>query len=185
MGQIEQVDPPARLVAVFDGGQQVAVGGLGIDADEDGFGGLEDFVMSTHPHPREVFGVADGACLRNMAVKDIVDGAQAHLEIEEVPEQFADAAHGTVTDEGQGQDQLTQPCFRDGQIEQHLIVGRGLVKSAVQRGRSFGRLLVDKLATYAMGGGQLCERAGMRQSLQGQIAALRRPEPLRPKARCC
>ena len=76
-----------------------------------------------------------------------MDRAQGERIVEEVGEQFADAAEGTVADEGQAEDELAEPGFGDGEPEEKLGRvdggrGEGLVEGVV----GVVELLVDEFA---------------------------------------
>ena len=89
--------------------------------------------------------------------------------VEEVGEQFVDAAEGTVADEGEAEDQLPQPGFGHGQPEEELRRSvrwwrEGLVEGVV----GVAELLIDELAAdlvlVGQGGDGL---AG--ESVQGEL----------------
>ena len=59
--------------------------------------------------------------MSNGAVHDVVHGPQGDPIIEEVTQQFDDAAVGTMADQHQGQDQLPQPSLGDRQVEEDVV----------------------------------------------------------------
>jgi hypothetical protein len=62
-------------------------------------------------------------------------------------------------------------------VEQHIIFRCGGQESIVQRGTGLARLSVDELAAHPVLGGQITDRLGPGQHLDGQVltAALRQP----------
>ena len=70
--QLEQVPPPGVRVAVFFLAEQVAVGGLGVDADEDRATGLEDLVIGTAADSGQVLALVDLAGGGDGLLHDVV-----------------------------------------------------------------------------------------------------------------
>jgi hypothetical protein len=54
-----------------------------------------------------------------------MDRAHREVVIEEVAEQFGDAAERTVTDEDQGEDELADPGRGDREVEEHPVARGG------------------------------------------------------------
>jgi hypothetical protein len=103
-----------------------------------------------------------------------MDRSYRHGIVEEVVEQFGDAADGAVADEGEAQDQLAEPGLGDGQPEEQLRRisrrrGEGVVEGVV----GVVQLLVDELAADVLLVGRCGDRlAG--QGIEGQLLACRR-----------
>ena len=111
--QFQQPDAPGIGVAMLFRTQQEAEGGLGIDPHQDGIARLEDLIEEADEDGGEVVLLVDSPGLSNGAVHDVVHGPQGDPIIEEVTQQFDDAAVGTMADQHQGQDQLPQPSLGD------------------------------------------------------------------------
>src|SRR4051794_32663540 len=75
VNQFEEVDSPGFGVATLFLAQQVAVGGLGVDADEDRATGLEDLVIGPDADPGQVLAKVDLAGGGDGLVDDVVDRA--------------------------------------------------------------------------------------------------------------
>ena len=85
---------------------------------------------------------------------DVVDGAQRERAVEQVAEQFVDAAVGTVADQEQGQDELLQPGLGDRQVEEDGVVGGEVGGEGLGEGLlGLVGLLVDELAADVVVGG--------------------------------
>lgn len=56
---VQQMDGLGVGVAVTLGGEQIAVGGVGIDTGQDGLVALEDFVMQSHTNRRDILRAVD------------------------------------------------------------------------------------------------------------------------------
>ena len=74
---------------------------------------LEDLIEEADEDGGEVVLLVDSPGMSNGAVHDVVHGPQGDPIIEEVTQQFDDAAVGTMADQHQGQDQLPQPSLGD------------------------------------------------------------------------
>ena len=111
--------------------------------------------------------------------------AQRDVPVEEVAEQLHDGPVRTVTNQHQGQDQLMQPGFGDGQVEEHVIrFGPGLEGPCQGVPGDVG-LLVEELAADLMTAGQIGDRMGPTENLDGESSTLRRPQPLGGPRRGC
>jgi hypothetical protein len=75
---------------------------------------LEDFVMGTDADVSEVLLRVDLACVRNCLREDVMHRSQREGIVENILQQFRDAAQGTVADEGEAEDQLSEPGLRYG-----------------------------------------------------------------------
>ena len=107
---------------------------------------------------------------RDLMARVIDDSSEEAAQV--VREKLDDAAQGTVADEHQGQNDLTQPGTSDGQVEQHLFLvaghgGKGLLQSV----EGHVELLVDELAAALV---LLCQMTdGLTgQGVQSELAAL-------------
>ena len=116
---------------------------------------LEDLVVAADPNTAEILstvvllGWADG-CLDGVEYR-----AQGNGVIEEVAQQFDDATQRAVANQHEAEDQLTQPLLGDGEVEQHLVVGRLGSERIVERAVGNRALLVDELAADIECVGQL------------------------------
>src|SRR5262249_44474041 len=107
-------------------------------------------------------------------VDEVVDGAEAEGVVEEVAEQFDDAAVGAVADQDQAEGQLPQPGLGDGQAEQDTLGVRvGCREGGVEGLLGLGGLPVDEFAGDVGGGGEGGEGVGGGRGLQGGVWALR------------
>ena len=140
---------------LFDA-EQVAVGRGDIGADQHGLAGLENLVVGADADGGEILLVVEAACRGDGLVQDVVDRAQGQRIVEEVAEQFLDAAEGAMADEGETEDELSEPGFGDGQPEEELrrVGGRG-VEGLVEGVVGVVELLVDEFAADLMLVGEL------------------------------
>jgi hypothetical protein len=95
-----------------------------VGTDEDGLAVLEDLVVSSDANAGEVLLGVELARHLDGLLDDVVDGAQGDLDTEEVAQKFDDASERAVTDERESEDKLTQPCPRDGEMEQDGCIRR-------------------------------------------------------------
>jgi hypothetical protein len=144
--QFQQAHAPGVGIAMALKAEQVAIGGSDIRAHQHGLVALENFVVGTDADVGQRLLAVVGPGLGHRLAKDVEHRADRHAIGEQVAHQFHDAAQGTVTDQDQSHDQLPQPGLGHGQIEKHLVVGRGGGKRLLQGGLGDGGLLVDKLA---------------------------------------
>jgi hypothetical protein len=96
-----------------------------VDADEDRASGLEDLVIGTAADAGQVLAQVDRTCGGDGLVDDVVDRADGGVVIEEVAEQFGDAAERTVSDEDQSEDELADPGLGDREVEEDPVVSGG------------------------------------------------------------
>ena len=159
--------------------QQEAEGRGGIDAHQDGIVRLEDLIEETDVDGGEVVLLVDPLGIRDGAVHDVVHGPQGDRIIEEVAEQFDDAAGRTMADQDQAQDQLPQPGRGDRQVEEDLVGrcrrrGEGLVEGLL----GGVDLLREELSADLLLPGQRRDRFGAGEDLDGQISPLLGEQPL-------
>ena len=144
--QLQEPDAPGIGVAVLFEAEQVAERGRHIDPDKHRLCVLEDLVVSADADRGQVAVGIVLACVLDGGVDDCVDVAQREVVVEEVVEEFDDAAERTMPDENQTECELADPAFGDGQVEQYRIVGGWWVEG-VGKGVSCEVLLpVDELA---------------------------------------
>jgi hypothetical protein len=150
--------------------EQVAVGGLGIDADEDGATGLEDLVIGPDADSGQVLALVDLTGGGDGLLDDVVHRPHGEVVIEEVAEQFSDAAERTVSDEDQGEDELADPGLGDREVEEHPVVTGGCfrVESVVEGLLSLVGLVVDELATDLMLLGDSRDGCGAGERVEGE-----------------
>lgn len=103
----------------------------------------------------------------------VVEGAEGEVIVEEVAEEFVDAAQGRVANEEQGEDELGQPRTGDGQSEEHVLgvrrgKGKGLRKGVV----GLVALLGNELAADVVLLGEVGEGLGAGQGREGELLAL-------------
>jgi hypothetical protein len=156
---------------VFLQAEEVAVRRGDIGADEDGLAGLEDLVVGTEADAGEVLLLVVVAGRGDGVLQDIVDGSQGEGKVEEVGQQFEDAAQRAVTDQDQAEDQLLQPGFGHGEPkEDRRFLGGGRSKGLIESVVGVVELVVNKLAADLV----LVRELGdglTRQGVQGQLLA--------------
>src|SRR5579884_3776755 len=95
--------------------------------------------------------------------------AQRAWTVEEVAEQFVDAAVRTVTDEQRRQNEAFDPGLGDGQVEEDVVVvGTGRVEGVVESLLCLVRLLIDKFSADMMVVCQVGD-GGARQGFDGEL----------------
>jgi hypothetical protein len=96
------------------------------------------------------------------------------VEIEEVAEQFGDAAERTVADQDEGEDELADPGLGDREVEEDAVASGGWVvgEGVVERLLGLVGLVVDELAADLVLLGELRERCGVGESVEGQLLSL-------------
>ena len=82
--------------------QQVAKRGRRIDPHQHRVAGLEDFIVDADEDGGEVVLLVDSLGLGDGAVNDVVHGAERHLIIENIAQQFDHGAARTMADQHQG-----------------------------------------------------------------------------------
>jgi hypothetical protein len=77
-----------------------------------------------------------------------VDRAHGEVEIEEVAEQFGDAAERAVADQDQGEDELADPGLGDWEVEEDPVVVGGSVggEGVIEGVLGLVGLVIDELA---------------------------------------
>jgi hypothetical protein len=107
-----------------------------------------------------------------------VDRAHGEVEIEEVAEQFGDAAERTVADQDKGEDKLADPGLGDREVEEDAVASGGWVvgEGVVERLLGLVGLVVDELTADLVLLGELRERCGVGESVEGQLLSLSRCE---------
>jgi hypothetical protein len=176
--QFQEAHAPGSGIATLLQAQQEAEGGVGITADQDRSATLEDLVQSSDADIGEILIGVVLLGQRHGASDDVMDVAHGDGGVEEVAEQFDDAAVGTVADEDQRQDQLPQPGLGDGEMEEDLIGGGFGLEGPCQGVPGDVGLLVEELAADLMTAGQVGDRMGRTEDLDGEILTLRRQQPL-------
>ena len=144
--QVEQMHAPGVCVAMVFKAQQVAITRQSIDTDEYRLTILENFVVGTDMDSAEILLAIDLACQVDRCPNDVVDRPQRDVVVEKIAEKFDDSAQGTVTDQHQTEDQLTQPMFGDRQLKEYLVVIGERLKSTVEGFVRDGLLLVNEFA---------------------------------------
>jgi hypothetical protein len=107
---------------------------------------------------------------RDRGVDHVVDRPEGDRAVEQVAEQFDDAAVGTVTEQGQGEDQLLEPGLGDWQGEEDVVRrrwGEGLVEGVL----GLGGLLVDELAADLVLAGEVSDGLSG-EGVEGQVQTL-------------
>ena len=160
--------------------EQITVGGIRVRADQHGPAALKDLVVRADADWGKVLPFIDGLGLRHGPLKDVVDRADRDRVVEEVAEQFRNAALGTVAIESQAEDQLLDPRLGHRQRKEDAVV-LGLVgrKGFVQGFVRFGGLPVKELPADLVLSGQLANRPVARQNLSGQLLPSSRIQPFR------
>jgi hypothetical protein len=102
------------------------------------------------------------------------------MEIEEVAQQFGDAAERAVADEDQGEDELADPGLGDREVEEDAVVAGGPLggEGVVEGLLGLVSLVVDELAADLVLLGELSDGFGAGQDVQRQSLSLRRGESL-------
>src|SRR5262249_21357552 len=153
--QLQQAHAPGDGITLFFQTQQIAIGGIDIDADQHGSAGLEDLIVGTDADAGQVVLVVEGAGAAHGGAGQVVQVAQRAGAVEQVAEQLLHAAVGTVADQQQGQAEALQPALGHGQGEEDGV-GGGLGGEGLSEGvLGLGGLLVDELAADGVGGGQV------------------------------
>ena len=104
--KLQQADAPRLGVAMLFQAQQIAIGGLHVGSDQHGLPALENLVVGTNADTRKVLLTVVQSRLLNCALKNIMDRANGNGVVQEVSEELADSANGTVADQCQPQDRL-------------------------------------------------------------------------------
>jgi hypothetical protein len=178
--QFEEAHPPGIRVAVFFLAEQVAVGGLGVDPDEDRATGLEDLIIGTDADSGQVLAIVDLTGGVDGLLDDVVNRSHREVVIEEVAEQFGDAAERTVPDEDQSEDELADPGLGDREVEEDPVVSVGWfrVEGVIEGLLSLVSLVVDKLAADLVLLGELGDGGRARESVESEALSLGRAEIL-------
>ena len=98
--------------------EQAALGRSNIGGDENGLAGLEDLSQRGDTDRLEILLNVEAACWGDRIMEDVVDAAQGEGMVEEVAEQFLNAAKGAVADEGEAKNELAKPGLGNGEPEQ-------------------------------------------------------------------
>ena len=96
---IQQMDSPGVGTAVILGGEQIAVGRVGIDTGQDGLVALEDFVMQSNTNRRELLRAVDCTGALSGHLMQVVNAAFANRYSQNVTHEFHHAPVGAMTDE--------------------------------------------------------------------------------------
>jgi hypothetical protein len=147
--------------------------------------GLVDFIVGPHPDGRQVLAAVDLTGLLHGPSQEVVKAAQtAPAVVEHCLEQFQHPAIRAVTDQRQRQDQLLQPRADHRQREEHRVFRRsGGLEGPIDDRRGLLHLLVDEFAADLVALGQIRERLGPSQGLQGQVPSLSGGQSGRPAER--
>jgi hypothetical protein len=107
-----------------------------------------------------------------------VDRAHGEGVIEEVAEQLGDAAERTVSDEDQGEDELSGPGPGDREVEEDLVVsGRFRGEGVIEGLLGLVGLMVDELSTDLMLLGDPREGCGAGEHVERKALSLGGVEP--------
>jgi hypothetical protein len=100
------------------------------------------------------------------------------VEIEEVAEQFGDAAERTVADQDQGEDELADPGLGDREVEEDAVVAGGSVggEGVLEGLLGLVGLVVDEFATDVVLPGELSDGCGAGESIESELLSLGRGE---------
>ena len=172
--QFEEADAPGDAVAMIFLAEQEAVGGRGIDADEDRLLGLEDFIDQADVDGAQDVLVIDGAGADHGFANDVVDGAEGNMAAQAIVEVMDDAAVATAAIEQQGKDVLPKPFLGDGKVKEDVVVVRRRCESLIEGLLGDVDLLMDELTTDVGLLGQSGDGEGAAERPQGQVAPLRR-----------
>ncbi len=132
---------------------------------------LEDLVVGPDADGGEILLGVDAASGGDGLVQDVMDGPHGQREVEEVVQEFGDAAEGTVANEGESEDELPQPRLGDRKPKEEwggLVARRG--EGMVQGVMRLLELLVDELTADLLLAGQFGDGlAG--QGVEGELLA--------------
>lgn len=163
-GQLQQAYAPSVGVAVLFETEEVAIGGSDVGADQDGPSSLKNLVVGADADVGEIVLGVVLACVGNGLSQDVMHRTEGEMHIEEIGEEFADAAEGAVADEGEAEDKLAEPRLCDGEPEEELgrfVGGRG--EGVFQGVVRVVELLVDEFTANAV----LVRQIGNRLAGQG------------------
>jgi len=94
--EFEEPDAPGDAVTLAFLTEQEAVGGSGIDADEDGLLSLKDFIDQADLDGVQDVRLIDGASVDHGFANDVVDGAERNVAAQAIVEVMDDAAVATA-----------------------------------------------------------------------------------------
>jgi hypothetical protein len=141
---------------------------------------LEDLVQGDGLHAREVLVVVDGLGFGDGVFDNGVNPAERDGTVEQAVEHLLSAAQGRMADEDTSEDELAEPGFGDGEMEEDVGIGRRpRGESAVEGVLGFVLLLVDELATDVMLFGQVRDAAAFAAAIQSQFDALAGSQAMR------
>ena len=151
--------------------EQAALGRSNIGGDENGLAGLEDLSQRGDTDRLEILLNVEAACWGDRIMEDVVDAAQGEGMVEEVAEQFLNAAKGAVADEGEAKNELAKPGLGNGEPEQQPRgVDRRQGKSLVEGVVGMVELLVDELAADVLVLGEVGDGYAS-QGIEGKLLA--------------
>jgi hypothetical protein len=176
--QLEQAHAPGLGVAMVLLAQQVALGGRGVDADEDGATRLEDLVLGPDADPGQVLALVDRAGDGDGLRDEVVDGPHGEVGIEEVAQQFGDAAERAVADEDQGEDEWADPGLGNREVEEDAVVVGGRVggEGVLEGVSGLVGLVVEEFAADLVLLGELRDGCGAGESVESASLSLSRGE---------
>src|SRR5271167_4407012 len=86
--QFQQPDAPGYSIAMLFPTEQVAEGGSRVDPHQNGIRALEDLIVCTDTHRRQIVLLVDPPDLGHSAAHDIVDGSQGYRIVKQIAQQF-------------------------------------------------------------------------------------------------
>ena len=145
---------------------------MGPGADQDRLLGLVDLVVGADADRGQLLALVGGAGPADGGRDDVGDAAQRERVVQQVAQELDDAAEGTVADQDEPQDDLTDQALGDGEVKQDTLVRGGGDKGLVEGLPRLVGLPVDELAADVVLAGEAGDRLRAGEGAYGQALAL-------------
>ena len=110
---------PGIGVPVLCGSEQIAVGEVGIDAHQNRFVAIENFVMQSIANAGKILGSIDPTGAPGSQLMQVVYTARADAHAQNVAPGFYPSTVGAVGDQREGKSDLMQPSFGHREVKQN------------------------------------------------------------------